>query len=305
MSRYRFIAQFCLSILLVLGASSAFAQATRTWISGVGDDVNPCSRTAPCKTFAGAISKTASGGTIDVLEAGGFGAVTITKPITLESVGTVGSILSSGVNGIVINTPGATDTVVLRGLSIDGAGTTLGTNAVRVLAVGKLVIERCSIQNYSANGIDFESSTANAQLAVSDTTINSSTGAGNTASGIYLLATGATGIVERSRLLQNGFGVQVKSGVLTLRGSVISQNNTGVKAFSSSPVARVVLDDVVVSDNTGAGASTSGSQATIVISRSAITNNLVGVSGVVLSFGDNRIFNNGTDGSPSGSLLLH
>jgi len=36
--------------------------------SGVGDDANPCSRTAPCKTFAGAISKTAAAGEINCLD---------------------------------------------------------------------------------------------------------------------------------------------------------------------------------------------------------------------------------------------
>ena len=65
-------------------AAPASAQATRTWISGVGDDANPCSRTAPCKTFAGAISKTAEGGEINALDPGGYGAVTITKSITID-----------------------------------------------------------------------------------------------------------------------------------------------------------------------------------------------------------------------------
>src|SRR5438874_13361457 len=87
---------------------SAFGQATRTWVSGVGDDVNPCSRTAPCKTFAGAISKTAAGGEIDALDPGGFGAVTITKSITLEGTQGAGfaSILASAVNGVNVNDSG-------------------------------------------------------------------------------------------------------------------------------------------------------------------------------------------------------
>src|SRR5215469_15992170 len=83
-------------LLGVLMAGPVLAQATRTWVSGVGDDANPCSRTAPCKTFAGAISKTATGGVIDVLDPGGFGGVTITKSITLENVGEIGGILASG-----------------------------------------------------------------------------------------------------------------------------------------------------------------------------------------------------------------
>src|ERR1700737_4709600 len=104
-----------------LASAPANAQATRTWVSGVGDDANPCSRTAPCKTFAGAISKTAACGEIDVLDPGGFGALTLTKSITLDGTGALGSILASGFNGITINVA-STDFVTIRGLSINGVG---------------------------------------------------------------------------------------------------------------------------------------------------------------------------------------
>lgn len=129
-----------------LGLSTvAQAQATRTWVSGVGDDANPCSRTAPCKTFAGAISKTATAGEISVLDPGGFGAVTITKAITIASEGSgEAGILASGTSGIVVNAP-AGSMVYLRGLSIEGAGT--GINGVRVLG-GDVHIEDSSIRNF-------------------------------------------------------------------------------------------------------------------------------------------------------------
>src|SRR5216684_8686022 len=94
------------AVILVLGVSVvANAQATRTWVSGVGDDANPCSRTAPCKTFAGAISKTAKGGEIDALDPGGFGAVTITKSITIDGKAPFApySTLAPGFSGININ----------------------------------------------------------------------------------------------------------------------------------------------------------------------------------------------------------
>src|SRR5215471_17088044 len=113
--------------ILVAGlamASVAQAQATRTWVSGVGDDANPCSRIAPCKTFAGAISKTAPAGEINVLDPGGFGAVTITKSITISSECTEAGVLVSGTNGIVISA-GATDAIILKGLDIEGLGTGL------------------------------------------------------------------------------------------------------------------------------------------------------------------------------------
>src|SRR5437868_5822612 len=107
--------------LLSLLSAPAHAQATRTWVSGVGDDANPCSRTAPCKTFAGAISKTAANGLIDCLDPGGFGSVTITKSITIDCEETFAGILAAGTNGI--NVPTAGITVNLRGLSIEGATT--------------------------------------------------------------------------------------------------------------------------------------------------------------------------------------
>src|SRR6201993_2475654 len=120
------LAAFVLATLIAVPAN---AQATRTWISGVGDDANPCSRTAPCKTFAGAISKTAAGGEIDCLDPGGFGTVTITKSITLDCQATNGSILASATNGINVNAA-STDLVILRNLSINGAGTTLGLHGI-------------------------------------------------------------------------------------------------------------------------------------------------------------------------------
>src|SRR6188474_1735486 len=113
------------SLTLLMG--SAQAQATRTWVSGVGDDANPCSRTAPCKTFAGAISKTATGGEISVLDPGGFGAVTIGKSITLNGSGTLAGILAAGTVGIIINAP-TNSTVVIRDIDIHGAGT--GTDGI-------------------------------------------------------------------------------------------------------------------------------------------------------------------------------
>src|SRR6202521_1683920 len=105
---------------LMFGTQAASAQATRTWVSGVGDDANPCSRTAPCKTWAGAISKTAAGGEIDALDPGGFGAVTITKAITLDGGGgQVASVLVAGTNGINV-AAGPTDVVIIRNIRING-----------------------------------------------------------------------------------------------------------------------------------------------------------------------------------------
>src|SRR5258707_9763468 len=129
MNKFRFTLKvFAIATFMFAFASLAQAQASRTWVSGVGDDANPCSRTAPCKTFAGAISKTAAGGEIDVLDPGGFGAVTITKAITIASEGAgEGGILVAGTNAITINA-GINDVIILRGLQIDGGP--IGSNSL-------------------------------------------------------------------------------------------------------------------------------------------------------------------------------
>ncbi len=139
-----------LLVMFALAATPAMAQATRTWVSGVGDDANPCSRTAPCKTFAGAISKTAATGEINVLDPGGFGAVTITKSITIRSDHVQAGVLVSGTNGIVINA-GAGDRVVLIGLDIEGLGT--GINGVNVIQAGEVLIQNCTIHNFQSGGL--------------------------------------------------------------------------------------------------------------------------------------------------------
>jgi hypothetical protein len=126
-------------------SSPAAAQATRTWVSGVGDDVNPCSRTAPCKTFAGAISKTAAAGEISVLDPGGFGALTITKSISIVAQGHEGGVLAAMTNGLTINA-GPGDAVYIRGLVIEGAGT--GLNGVRVVSAGTVLIENTVIRGF-------------------------------------------------------------------------------------------------------------------------------------------------------------
>src|SRR5882757_8053744 len=104
-----------------LASAPAHAQASRTWVSGVGDDVNPCSRTAPCKTFAGAISKTAAGGEINCLDPGGFGGVTIVKAMTISCEAGTAGVLVQNTNGISVSA-GPNDNVYLKGLDIEGAG---------------------------------------------------------------------------------------------------------------------------------------------------------------------------------------
>src|SRR4051812_41500301 len=153
-----------LVLLALVIPSSAFGQATRTWVSGVGDDVNPCSRTAPCKTFAGAISKTANGGIINALDPGGYGCVTITKSMTIKGKGAgFASIAASGVNCVTVNAA-ATDKVVLYGLDIESNRLNVPSpNCVRVLVAASVRIEQSQISGCTSAGVDFEPSNAGAR----------------------------------------------------------------------------------------------------------------------------------------------
>jgi hypothetical protein len=225
----------------------AHAQATRTWVSGVGDDANPCSRTAPCKTFAGAISKTATNGEINCLDPGGYGAVTITKSITIDCEDTQGSILNAGVNGVVVNltaSPDTTKTVRLRGLSINGSGSA-GITGIRGILVSsantgpvKLFVDEVFIQNQVNEGIFFNG--PGGDLVVRDSLITNCTGN----AGIRTLSTlaGSTGIIHASvtrttshlnqqgvRFEGNSFGVVSDSMASnnTLNGFVVNPTSIG------------------------------------------------------------------------------
>ena len=181
--------------MFVLQAAPAMAQATRTWVSGVGDDANPCSRTAPCKTFAGAISKTAAGGEINTLDSGGFGAVTITKSITIKAEGVIGGILVSGTNGITINAA-ATDRIVLEGLDFEGLGT--GLSGVNILQAREVVVRNTSIRNFTTAGITLNSP-VKTNLTLENVFIM------NSAIGVRVISTGvlSTARVYNSQLIAN------------------------------------------------------------------------------------------------------
>src|SRR6266571_845328 len=160
------------ALVPLLCSAPAYAQATRTWVSGVGDDVNPCSRTAPCKTFAGAISKTAAAGEINCLDPGGFGAVTINKSIMIRCNYTEAGVVVAGTNGIIVNTL-STDVVYLEGLDILGANT--GLSGISFIQGGVLHVKNSVIREFNGagagngNGIKFAPTVAGAELHVTDT----------------------------------------------------------------------------------------------------------------------------------------
>jgi hypothetical protein len=293
--------------LLVGNSTVAFAQATRTWVSGVGDDANPCSRTAPCKTFAGAISKTAAGGEINVLDAGGFGAVTITKAMTIDGGGSFASILSSGTNGIVINA-GVNDRVILKNLSIQGAGT--GLNGIRFLAGASLSLQNVQIRNVTQQGIDFEPSGAS-RLFATDVVVE------NIGSNGVLIMPGAAGsatvVLNQVQTYGsvNGVQAQSRSTVIILNSTTISNTNNGFVVIAAAQASTMLIEGSLTSgskSSTGGGVKADGALATILISNITTTNNGNGLfrasGGQIISFGNNKNAGNTTNGTPSSTVAL-
>lgn len=276
-----------IAVLMLLSAAPAFGQATRTWVSGVGDDVNPCSRTAPCKTFAGAISKTAAGGEIDALDPGGFGAVTITKAMTIDGGGVLASILASGTNGVIVNA-GANDRVVLRRLSINGAPGT-GLNGVRFLAGKSLHVEDCVIANFSTLGIDV---TAHGTLVVADSVVRSAA-----AGGIQIApASGAAGVViERTRVVDSGFGLHIQGSVEATVSETSATENTGAGFWVEGVPAELNLNAAIAARNqVGIHATDGGVVRTTGLTVTANTDNalLAEGGGVITPFSGNLITGN-------------
>jgi hypothetical protein len=263
-------------LVICLLPSAAQAQATRTWVSGVGDDANPCSRTAPCKTFAGAISKTAAGGEIDALDPAGYGAVTITKAITIDGGGgQVASILVSGTNGITVNA-GVNDVVTLRNLRINGIVGTLagGLNGIRYLAGAALHVQDCNIFGFTQDGINV-ATTATAALFVNNTFLTNNFNGiqiaptsgnvwsmlvqvraqDNSGSGFLLNPTAGVGAgtaIDESSAVVNGTGIGVNGGKLYLGKSVVIRNNVGVAITGGTVLSyqNNMIDGNVTTDGT-------------------------------------------------------
>jgi hypothetical protein len=255
MNKTRFAFNILAGLIVALACSSlAHAQATRTWVSGVGDDANPCSRTAPCKTFAGAISKTAIAGEINVIDAGGFGTITITKSVTIDGAGSMASILSAGTNGVNINILN-TDKVILRNLSINGAGT--GINGINWFnAGGNVVIENCAITRVT-NSIVNANLTNSGNLTINNLTGSySGPGTANVDAGIRLTTSAGTlkASITDTHLQNNAIGINIQDNVqATIRDTTIEGNggsNIGVRVATVSAAATdlVHLEGVTVSN---------------------------------------------------------
>lgn len=299
------------SFILAL-ATAAQAQATRTWVSGVGDDVNPCSRTAPCKTFAGAISKTAKDGEISVLDPGGYGAVTITKSIYINGThgAGYGSIIASLVNGVIINITDVNDVrkaVRLRSLDINGAST--GINGVSILAATNVWVEDCVIDGFTGNGttsgigIRMGLTATSGNLFVSDSRIH------KTVTGIRATTTSgfAVASVRNCNIENNTTGVEAATnGFVTVADSRIASNTGSGLTASASGAQLNARDNVINNNGTGINAAAGSSVRAM---SNLLLNNTTGFGGttsVISSDGQNRNAGNGTPGTPTGpGITVH
>jgi len=266
----------------VLCAAPAQAQATRTWVSGVGDDANPCSRTAPCKTFAGAISKTQASGEINCLDGGGFGGLTITKSITISCEAGTAGVLVSGTNGFLI-AAGANDVVYLKGLDFEGVNT--GLVGIKFNSGLGLFIDNCVIRDFGSTtglGIAMTSSTNGSVMTVSNTVIYNN-GSATSGGGIQVAPNG--GAVNNRAMLDR----------VTLSGNFV-----GVAAIGTGGAAEIMITNSTISGNDNIGALASGTGAVVRIGSSVITNNrAAATSGNVQSYQNNQINGNNPDTVPT------
>jgi hypothetical protein len=314
-SKISVLLPFAFAMCFSLFSAPAHAQATRTWVSGVGDDANPCSRTAPCKTFAGAISKTAPGGEIDALDPGGFGAVTITKSITLDGGGgQVASILVAGTNGVNVSAA-ATDVVTIKNLRFQGicngnSCANAGLSAIQFNTGAALLVDNVEIYGFANQGINFVPNQAtNSSLSVQDTLIFHCAGGG-----VVVAPTGggtASAAVERTRMYGSLFGVKAQDRAkVDVSNSVASNNtNNGVLALSSSVAAEINVWNSTLSNNGLNGVVTNGAAAIIRIAYTSVLDNGTGINtsggGTVsgTSPATNVNAGNTTPGAPNGGAV--
>jgi hypothetical protein len=302
-----FVRGLATAACLIIATCAANAQASRTWVSAFGNDANPCSRTAPCRTFAGAIAKTAAGGEIDVLDPGEFGAVTITKALTIDGGG--GQVASVTVaaptgHGILVQA-GPNDVVTLRNLRINGIGS--GLHGIRFVSGAAIHIQNCYVFGFRDNGIEITG--AGHQAHISDTVISNN---GN--DGIRVGATGPDGTLVALVRVQmnnhNNYGLMAlplgSFGAITVSvtDSQASNNGGGIFAYGAS----VIVNRSAIVNNNSWGGLLTWPEGVIVVGNSSIGGNSTGVDatqGTILTNGNNSLIGNFiSDGTFSGPAPL-
>lgn len=291
---------FTLFGVLVFATMTMQGQASRTFVSGGinADDGNPCTNTAPCRTFAAAIANTNAGGEIDALDTGSFGPVTITKAITIDGGGQVASVLADGVNGIVVSA-GANDKVILRNLRINGIST--GLNGIRFLSGSQLIVDKCEIFGFTQNGVDIAQS-ASAQSWVTNTNIEFIGGVG-------IRATTTAGVVTvgidkvHVELMNKGVESANHSRVTVNDSFTQSGATIGMQADGDA----IIVINASVIDLNGSGVQTGPGGGTAFVSNSEISFNSTGFNqnaGTINTFGNNRLIANSSDGTVNAPIAL-
>jgi hypothetical protein len=286
-------------------SAPAHAQATRTWVSGLGNDADPCSRFTPCKTFAGAISKTAINGIINCVDSGAYGTVTITKSITIDCHDVFASILNASppdqpgiTTGVIINVgvdpKDPWRTVRLRNIDISGSGS--GNVGISILAASGVILEDLAITGNLKQGI----ADTRAEAMGSTLTIKNTIVANNGTSGIALNAQSNSVVLDNVQSIKNAYGLGLgKANTGTIARSVFSQNTTAGIFVDSG--GQMMLDSSLVSNNV-TGITASGGA--VGFANSDIAFNGTAITGATTTFGNNRIFGNGAAGmvpAPAGA----
>jgi hypothetical protein len=307
---------------LLIASTGAQAQATRTWVSGTGNDSGNCTRLDPCQSLSIAYTKTAAGGVINAIDAGAFGTVTISKSITIEgAAGSQNGVLASGLTGVTINGVGIV--VNLRNLQITGAYS--GINGVRYVSGASVTIDNCDIAAFhatntgSGNGVIVEPTNAGTyRLYISNSRIYDN-GWGNDGGGVRVKPTGGstfvfTTIYNSEIRNNNGYGVlsRDRSFVTIDRSNISGNARSGVNLLTTGSLGETMIRDSLLADN---GYQNSPSEASVTSNGAASYINIVGNSivqsesglrrlngGHIYSSGDNRVMGNTANGTTDGSV---
>lgn len=291
-----------LLVLALALPATAFGQgASRTWVSGVGDDINPCSRTAPCRTLPAAMTQTAPGGVISALDAGSFNTLTITKAITIDlsNAGGGGITASAGVTGITVNA-GPEDRVRIRGVNINGLGS--GGNGIRIIQARSVKIAETNIYNFTRNGVTVENGNQVTRVVVKDSTIHDNTGNGVLVAPTSSRAARVT--LRRNDIDDNGCGIAA-----TRFGATADYTfRCGTGGTGAGAIATINAFGNSITESARQAVLANGSSATIRLGRNDISGSTGAPAlqffntGEILSFGNNVVTGNpGGDGAPTGS----
>ncbi len=224
--------------------------------------------------------------------------------INNDSGGEASITVPGGNTGIIINAPNGGGYVNLRGITIQGVG--FGTTTGLRFNTGfTLTMTNCVVRNHTGNGIEFLP-TANSSLSVSNTLV-----ADNGGDGIRVKPPSgsptAKAVFNRVEAYNNSKNGIIVDGTAS-NGTINATAAESVAATSTSApnghaqTGFMVVRSISANNGTGFAAGQSAT-ATMRLSQSAAMGNGVGLdssngNGSLMSYGDNNIDGNTTDGAP-------